>query len=153
MSATNLLITLCLVLSSASILAQNTYQQLLPAANNGTTATGINYTWSLGDVFADDVTGSQTIIISRTEENLALTHGLRLIGNPTAAITRLELSDPIPVSYQVYDLNGRLLFSQDAGRAIRHDVDLGALPPQIYLLSVFTTEGKHLMATYRVRKQ
>ena len=153
MYTNNLLLIICLVISTGLVSAQNTYQQLLPAASNDTTTNGTNYTWSLGDVFADDVTGSQAIIISRVEENLAQTYGLRLLGNPTAAITRLEMANPIPVSYQVYDLNGRLLISENVGRSIRHDVNLGELSPQIYLLSVFTTEGKHLLATFRVRKQ
>ncbi len=142
-----------ILLFTVQLTAQNTYQQLLPAANNGTAADGTNYTWSLGDVFADDVTGSQAIIISRVEENLAALHGLRLLGNPTEALTRLEVSTPLDLSYRVYDLNGRLLMTQAAGRAERYDIDLGQLPANVYLLSVFTTEGHRLMATYRIRKR
>lgn len=137
---------------SISLMAQNTYQQLLPAGNDVTTSSGIQVTWSLGDVFADDVTGTQAIILSKVEENLALTYGLRLIGNPTRAITRLELTTLIPITYQVYNLQGQALQSKDAGQANRYDIDLGQLPPQVYLLSVFTTEGKRLMATYRIQK-
>lgn len=147
------LLPLFLLLAAAPLAAQSDYQQLLPAANNGTTAAGTGYTWSLGDVFADDVTGSQAIIISRVEEDLARTYGLRLLGNPTAAMTRLELNEPIGISYQIFDLNGRLLKSHDAGRALSHQLDLGELPPNLYLLAVYTTEGRRLLATYRVRKQ
>lgn len=145
---------LLLLLSSigGSLLAQNTYQQLLPAGNDVVTDSGIRVTWSLGDVFADDVTGSQAIILSKVEENLAITHGLRLIGNPTRNITRLELTTLIPITYQLYNLEGRALQSENAGQALRHDIDLRPLPPQVYLLSVFTTEGKRLMATYRIQK-
>lgn len=148
-----LLLTLSFLAATAALAAQNSYQHFIPAANDATLADGTRVTWSLGDVFADDVTGSQTIIISRVQENLAITHGLRLLGNPTAAISRLELTDPVAISYQVYDLQGRLLISKDAGRVERYDVNLGQLPAQTYLLSVFTSEGKRLMATYRIQKQ
>lgn len=146
-------LTIALVLWAIAASAQNTYQQLLPAGNDAITTSGDRFTWSLGDVFADDVTGSQAIIISRVEENLALTHGLRLAGNPTAAITRLELTEPIAISYQIYDLTGRLLRTKDAGQSDNHLIDLGLFPAGTYLLSVYTTAGKQLMATYRVRKQ
>lgn len=146
------ILLLLLPFVSGSLLAQNTYQQLLPAGNDVVTDSGLRVTWSLGDVFADDVTGSQAIILSKVEESLALTYGLRLIGNPTASTTRLELTTPVPITYQVYNLEGRALRSENVGLAERHDIDLGQLPPQVYLLSVFTTEGKRLMASYRIQK-
>lgn len=153
MPITRILFALFLLLGNAMLTAQNSYQQFIPAANDVTIAGGTRVTWSLGDVFADDVTGSQTIIISRVREDLANRHGLRLLGNPTAAISRLELTEPIAISYQLYDLQGRLLLSKDAGHADRHDVNLGPFPAQIYLLSVFITDGKQLMATYRIQKR
>ncbi|MFT6001014.1 MAG: hypothetical protein ACI81P_003480 [Neolewinella sp.] len=140
-------------LSLGTLTAQETFKQFVPAANEVTLADGSQVTWSLGDLFPDDLTGVQIIITSQSEQQLAHLHGLRLLGNPTAAITRLELTDPIPISYQLYDLQGRVLRTRDAGRALRHDIDLGMLPAQTYLLSVFTTEGKSLMATYRIQKQ
>ena len=144
---------LLFLLSLGTLTAQETFKQFVPAANEVTLADGSQVTWSLGDLFTDDLTGVQIIITSQSEQQLAQLHGLRLLGNPTAAITRLELTDPIPISYQLYDLQGRVLRTRDAGRALRHDIDLGLLPAQTYLLSVFTTEGKSLMATYRIQKQ
>lgn len=141
------------LLSSGTLTAQETFKQFIPAANEVTLADGAQVTWVLGDLFTDDLTGVQIIITSRSEQQLATMHGLRLLGNPTAAVTRLELTDPIPISYQLYDLQGRLLRTRDAGWGLRHEIDLGMLPAQTYLLSVFTTEGKRLMATYRIQKQ
>jgi hypothetical protein len=149
----NRLLALLLFFSSGTLAAQETFKQFVPAANEVTLADGDLVTWSLGDLYTDDLTGVQIIITSQSEQQLALLHGLRLLGNPTAAITRLELTDPIPISYQLYDLQGRVLRTQDAGRALRYDINLGMLPAQTYLLSVFTTEGKRLMATYRIQKQ
>jgi hypothetical protein len=140
-------------LSLGTLTAQETFKQFVPAANEVTLADGSQVTWSLGDLFPDDLTGVQIIITSQSEQQLAHLHGLRLLGNPTAAITRLELTDPIPISYQLYDLQGRVLRTRDAGRALRHDIDDVVVPAQTYLLSVFTTEGKSLMATYRIQKQ
>lgn len=69
-SHNQLFIFLTLLLTN-SLGAQSTYQQLLPAGNDVITASGKQVTWSLGDVFADDVTGSQAIIISKVDNNLA----------------------------------------------------------------------------------
>ncbi|WP_020567569.1 T9SS type A sorting domain-containing protein [Neolewinella persica] len=145
-------LVLLLFFSLGTLTAQETFRQFVPAANEVSLADGTEVTWSLGDLFADDLTGVQIIITSQSEQQLAHLYGLRLLGNPTAAITRLELTDPLPISYQLYDLQGRVLLTQDAGRAMRHDIDLGMLPAQTYLLSVFTTEGKRLLATYRIQK-
>ncbi len=147
------LLSILFLTALTALTAQDSYQQLIPAAGEVTLADGSTYYWSLGDVFADDLTGGSVLVISGVREDLARQHGIRLIGNPTPALTRLEVTTPLPLRYRLNDLTGRTLLSSEVREAHSYAIDLSGLVPQLYLLSVFSGANGRLLATYRVRKQ
>ena len=121
------------------------------------------YVWPnffIGDTYQEEVDYLKSWTINRAEwmdgampeltpvREASVAERLRIVPNPTAGTVRLaDAFAEQPEEVRVYDFAGRLLVREQA----TGEVNLGALPPGIYVLQVRDREGSWVSA--RVVKQ
>ncbi|MEL6925356.1 MAG: T9SS type A sorting domain-containing protein, partial [Bacteroidota bacterium] len=78
---------------------------------------------------------------------------LTLLGNPTAHSVQLQSPEYQQLRYQLHDLQGRLLLSENDLPDATTRIDLSQLPAQIYILSVYTEQRAYPIKNFKIIKQ
>lgn len=147
-----LFLLLCLLITTAT----TAQQQLLSATNAAVLADGETYSWALGDVFANGQAGSQVaVVVTGTEHFTPFQTALdvSLLGNPTNEQINIQFSEPIAIQYRLLAADGKLLKTAVYDRPqLNCQINIEALPAQVYFLQIVTLDGKS-GRTLRVVKQ
>lgn len=126
------------------------------SASNGT----ISMDWTIGETVIETVSDTafqltqgfhQPLIIITAVEDVAQDLNIRIFPNPTAALIYLSLDnlDDQPV-YQLYDLNGKLLITENLNHT-QTTIQMSTYPSGSYFLILKNKKGKQL-GTFKIQK-
>jgi hypothetical protein len=140
----------------AVILASNLAfcQQSVVSAGGNATGTGGSTSFTVGQVTYTVVTGTNGFVIQGVQQpyEISTVTGIEVedvtldyavYPNPTAGMLRLVISAPDPedFSFQIYDLNGKLLGNKKI-TGNETDISMDHLPGSVYFLKVIRDNSK-----------
>jgi len=138
-------------------------QESINPAGGDATGSGGSMSYSVGQIFTEyqfsgtDGSVSQGVqqpielLTLGLEEDLLLIASAKVFPNPTAdkIQLRLELEDINNLSYQIYDINGKLLQSEKILQ-FTTEIQLSQLPTSVYFLKII--RNNNLLKTFRILK-
>lgn len=130
------------------------------AAGGDATGTGGTVSYSVGQVFYTTQTGAnenvtqgvqQSYEISATTDinESAVKFDISIYPNPTANFLTLKIENTDNLSYQLFDINGKLIESKTVSNN-SSNISLENQPPSTYFLKV--TQDNLLIKTFKITK-
>jgi len=138
-------------------------QESINTAGGDANGSGGSMSYSIGQIFIESQSGGADGSVSQgvqqpiewltlgLEEDLLLIASAKVFPNPTTdkIQLRLELEDINNLSYQIYDINGKFLQSEEILQ-FTTEIQLSQLPTSVYFLKII--RNNNLLKTFRILK-
>lgn len=138
-------------------------QEAAVASGGSATGVGGNSTYSVGQVVYTEISGSgisvtqgvqqpYEISVLGKDDHKDITLSIVAYPNPTVSFLTLliDVQDPSGLRYQLFDLNGRLLRSEDI-KARETSISMEAYGEATYVLNVYSGQTK--IKTFKIIKK